>query len=216
MSGGADHAVLTGDVIGSQALERATLDGLFDRLDAIADQISRWQGTDTRLTRFRGDGWQMVLTQPGLALRSAALIRAALRRADRRHDSRIAIGIGPIETLPAGPLGEASGAAFVISGRLLDTLPKGRAFDLAGGPDAARAAVLLADMASAGWTAAQSAAAQLALVPTPPTQRRMAETLEISEQAVSKTLASLGSDGWQAAFAAFEAHFAPSDLTKNG
>lgn len=209
MNGGADHAVLTGDVIGSQALERAALDGLFDRLAAVADQISNWQNADTRLTRFRGDGWQLMLTEPGLALRSAALIRAALRRADRRHDSRIAIGIGPIETLPTGPLGEAAGAAFVTSGRLLDTLPKGRAFDLAGGPGAARAAVLLADIASASWTAAQSAAAHLALVPEPPTQRSMAKSLGISEQAISKTLTSLDYDGWQAAFTGFEAHFAP-------
>ena len=99
-------------------------------MDVLADaarEISGWTpGADTRFTRYRGDGWQMHLAEPGLALRAALVLAARLRAADTGLATRAAIGIGRIEDLGTASLADARGPAFEASGHALDRMRYGR------------------------------------------------------------------------------------------
>ncbi len=179
-------AVLTGDLIGSTRLPAETLDAAFAALSVLAHEAGRWQGADLRFTRSRGDGWQMCLVRPALALRTALAARASLRAADRRLATRIAIaeGIGDPGT---GDLNTAAGPVFEASGRALDRLDGASMIHAAAG--ATGAAVRLADEISHGWTQAQAAAMVLFLAPDPPTRAVAGSMLGKSRQAVDQALA---------------------------
>ncbi|MEP2843326.1 MAG: hypothetical protein ABJY39_00345, partial [Alphaproteobacteria bacterium] len=54
-------AIFTGDIVKSSAMSRAELDAVFARLEDAAEALTIWQGQPARMTRFRGDGWQMAV-----------------------------------------------------------------------------------------------------------------------------------------------------------
>ena len=87
-------AILTGDLVGSTEKPVRALERAMDALAEAARGISAWTGADTRFTRYRGDGWQMHVALPGLALRAALTAFARLRAADAGLATRAAIGIG--------------------------------------------------------------------------------------------------------------------------
>jgi hypothetical protein len=113
------HAVLTGDVVGSTSTQPAG--SWADVLRSVTTCISlsrpevfvQPSGIDV----FRGDSWQLV-ARPAKALWLAVLIRALLR-AYTGCDSRIAIGVGLVDTVPSTRVSEGSGPAYVASGRAL-------------------------------------------------------------------------------------------------
>lgn len=73
---------------------------------------------------FRGDGWQALLTEPAYALRAAAVIRAYIRALgpDPRLDTRMAIGVGPVDYVPEGRVAAGDGPAFRSSGKMLEKM----------------------------------------------------------------------------------------------
>lgn len=72
-------AVLTGDLISSSAAAPADVDRLMHRLSGAAEQAARSLGTDPpRFTRFRGDGWQIIVSPAPLYLRTTAALLSAL------------------------------------------------------------------------------------------------------------------------------------------
>lgn len=91
-------AVLTGgDIIGStQMAPPADLERAFDALSACAETQAEWHGEDLHFTRQRGDGWQVRLARPELALRSALAFRAALRCEGKEFSTFIAVAEGGI------------------------------------------------------------------------------------------------------------------------
>ena len=100
-------------------------------MEALAEAargVSAWsRARDTRFTRFRGDGWQMHVADPGprrSARRSSPVAR--LRAADAGLATRVAIGIGQVDSLGSGDLADARGPAFETSGRALDRMPRTR------------------------------------------------------------------------------------------
>ena len=93
--------VLTGDIVRSASLEPGRLDAAFERLREAAAELLDW--TDGRgLERFRGDGWQVAIAAPALALRAAMRLRAAVR-------------VAGAETRGVGHIAEAGETAVTLS-----------------------------------------------------------------------------------------------------
>ncbi|MEC9482268.1 MAG: hypothetical protein UMU75_02945 [Halomonas sp.] len=114
--------VLTGDVVGSQQIDNpAVLGSALDEALALAGAHLGAQGS-----RYRGDGFQLAIPDPAQAMTAAILIRATLiRHSPARQamwDARIAVAVDEGEIPVTGRLADARGAAFVRSGRHLDTL----------------------------------------------------------------------------------------------
>lgn len=187
----ATYAVLTGDLIASSDLSSADLDRAFRALRTAGDEIATWQDADVRLTRFRGDGWQICLSRPELALRAALLMRAALRAEGRRFATRIATATGPGNPGDSDKLSGATGPVFVASGRALDALAERTTMRHASG-GAIGAAVRLADHISRDWTQVQAEAMVIFLRAAPPTRAEAGKMLRKSRQAVDQALSAAG------------------------
>lgn len=185
-------AVLTGDIVGSTALPPARQEAVMDALAAAADDMASWHGGPLFFTRQRGDGWQVMLARPGLALRSALGFQAAVRQLGKGLATRISIATGAGDAGPGPDLNSATGPAFVASGRGLDAMvPPQQIRHAAEG--ALGAAVRLADHIAQGWTAAQARALCPMLDPVaPPRHADIARTLGISHQAVTQALERAG------------------------
>ncbi|MCR8723883.1 hypothetical protein [Frigidibacter sp. ROC022] len=209
-------AVLTGDLIDSSRAAPAEVDAAMTCLGAAAREIAARARTDARFSRFRGDGWQMVLENPSDSLRATLLLTARLRAADLDLATRIAIGIGAVDSLGTRNLGDATGPAFVTSGHLLDGLPHDRRLAIAGPKDPDQPAfrqlvtplheaiLALVEQQSQRWTAAQAEAVALSLIHPGRTHAQLAAQLGVTRQAVQSRLASAGAAALEPALRAFE------------
>ncbi|MBV1866572.1 MAG: MarR family transcriptional regulator [Marinosulfonomonas sp.] len=184
-------AVLTGDLVRSTDLSQSNLERAMAALENGAADASIWQGSDLQFSRHRGDGWQVALPDPTLALRTALFLRAALRAGGKSLSTRIAIAIGQGMAQQTGNLNTASGPVFVASGRALDGL-KPPATMVFADQGTMGAVVRLADQISQGWTPAQAKAMHLALVPGKTTRQTMADTLGITRQGIDQALEAAG------------------------
>lgn len=209
-------AVLTGDLVGSSGAGPVAVETAMTALVSATQAISSHGETNTRFTRFRGDGWQLVLENPAISLWATIIMTARLRASDAGLATRIAIGIGSVESLGSNDLGDASGAAFELSGRLLDRMPADRRLAIAGpkNPDQPpfrqlvtpfhMAIFALLGHQTSRWTAAQAEAVALALEHGDETQARLAERLGVTRQAVQSRLAAAGLAALEPALRAFE------------
>lgn len=190
-------AVLTGDIVASSSLEADDLDALLQDIEQVSLEVAAWGGVACKLTtgfaRRGGDGWQIAIDRPALALRLALYIRARLRLLDNDYATRIAVasGDGEVPERKVADLNSAHGAAFTASGRLLDRLDGHTLMAHADG-GALDAAFRLADHISQGWTQAQARSLCLMLPPGAGPRRVAAETLGISRQAVDQALNGAG------------------------
>lgn len=189
-------AILTGDLIGSTKADPAAVEQAMTVLATTAGEVSAWQadGADTRFTRFRGDGWQMMLTDPALALRAAVTLIARLRASETGLDTRLAVGIGQIDRPGSDDLSDAAGPAFERSGRALDAMKRGDRMAIEGLAPARlqRSLLALIDERLTRWTPEQAEAAALSLRPDSPTLSEIGAKLGISPQAVSYRLTAAG------------------------
>lgn len=190
-------AVLTGDLVDSSGASPAAVEAAMGRIAAVADRIGR---EGTTFSRHRGDGWQLYLERPGLALATTLMICAELRAAGGL-ESRIAMGLGGADIgsfknlLAVRDLGAATGTAFISSGRALDAMDKSSRLAIAGeGVDALHARVIaMIEEQVMNWSREQAEAMAMALGPKdPPTQQAMAEKLGITRQAVAARLHAAG------------------------
>ena len=192
----AQIAVLTGDVVKSTRQPADRIDAAMQALRLAASRIATWTepATDTRFTRFRGDGWQIVLHDPALALRAAVVLQGNLGALGL--ESRISIGLGPAKSLGTTDLSDAAGKVFELSGQGLDRMSDPARIAIAGGsvtePDAMIADLLGERMGR--WTEAQAEAASLMLgaPDRPPTLQEIGTTLGISPQAVNDRVRGAG------------------------
>lgn len=187
------HAVLTGDLVGSSRLSPASLQGARQTFEAASAEIARWSPKLVASTPdfFRGDSWQLLLTRPGFSLRAAFYIRARLKAGDPDWDTRIAIGLGAVAKIDKSRTSLSSGEAFLLSGHALDAM--GAATNIIVSGQSSAALDVLARICSSmadDWSQKQAQAVCLALAPDAPTQAEMAERLGVTQQAVSKALAS--------------------------
>lgn len=121
------HAVITGDIINSSRLSNANRKKLLEALKHAFETIDKRQEIKIASPAFeiyRGDSFQGVVTNPGVALEYVILIRLYLKksydtRIEEMWDARMAIGLGEIEQSSKN-IAESDGTAFRNSGPLLD------------------------------------------------------------------------------------------------
>ncbi|MDM8166630.1 hypothetical protein [Roseovarius sp.] len=202
------QAVFTGDLIGSRDVPATAVDAAMDSLKNAAQSLETVHGFPARFTRNRGDGWQVLLPDPHLALHAYLALAATLRAADTGLATRIAIGLGPVDSPGTADLSDASGAAFVTSGDLLETLDTETAAIAGHGvTDWQRGVIALADWIVSGWTAQQAEAVAVTLLdPTHTTNAERARTLGISRQAFESRLKGSGLSAFAHARHAFRSH----------
>lgn len=183
-------AVLTGDLVQSTRADAAATEAAMTALSQGAHEIAAWIGTSTRFTRSRGDGWQIVLPlRRELALRAAICLIARLKARRQGLATRIALGLGPYETLGSQDLSDAHGAAFTLSGRALDGMKSGLLrLSFPAMRPLHQGFVDLLEPLLWRWTPEQAEAVALSLHPEGRSQKDIARLLHISEQAVSLRL----------------------------
>lgn len=208
----ARYSILTGDLVGSSGLTAAQIDRVFATLQDTAKALNKFQQGPTRFSRHRGDGWQMVVRAPDLALRSALAMRASLRALDPGYDSYIAIACGEGPAPIKDDLNLENGPVFAASGSLLDrikTTPLRRNLWAHATPQK-HATLLLADHISQGWTQVQAQSVlTLILSPEPRTLTEIAKALGKSRQSVTRTLDAAGYDFLEGALDSLQKRDAP-------
>jgi hypothetical protein len=111
------HAVLTGDIVNSTKLERATEKKLFKALQRVLSPYP--------FEFYRGDSFQVYIKDPAKSLRIALLCRTVAISMTRKQtapsDVRVSLGIGKVFS-PVINLHSAKGEAFILSGRAFDTI----------------------------------------------------------------------------------------------
>jgi hypothetical protein len=161
------YAVATGDVVASSRLPAPRRRALHGAMTAAAEGLGEaWPGTLLgAVDLFRGDGWQMVLSRPELALRCGLYYRARL--ASEEFDVRFAIALGTLDFIPGRRVSEGDGEAFRRSGEALESMSRGEGMRLAfpGSPDedALDTVVRLVDALAARWSGRQALAVTGAL-----------------------------------------------------
>lgn len=108
-------SVITGDIIGSRQQESEHwVEDLKRILAPFGAAPSQWE-------IYRGDEFQVEVSNPEQALITAILIKARLRAI--KSDARMSIGFGD-KTHDAEKISESNGSAFIHSGELFETLKK--------------------------------------------------------------------------------------------
>jgi hypothetical protein len=129
-NGSGSYAVITGDIVASSGLSLPDRRRLLRIIGESSRRLRKIFGrvAPLEVDVFRGDSWQLLLTDPPRSLRAALLFRALLRSKMESHqfDTRIAIGIGTVDLVPRRRVSEGSGEAFRASGRALDSMKKRR------------------------------------------------------------------------------------------
>jgi hypothetical protein len=122
------YAVISGDIIRSSRLDPAARQELPRILKQAAAALREFLGEAIPLDIdiYAGDSWQLLLTDPGSALRAAVFLRAHLLDRAEGLDTRVAVAIGGVDFVPGERVSEGDGEAFRISGRLLQENAPGR------------------------------------------------------------------------------------------
>ena len=108
-------SVITGDIIGSrQQKSDHWVEDLKKILAPFGKTPSQWEV-------YRGDEFQIEISNPEEALLIAILVKAHLRAI--KSDARMSIGFGD-KTHNAERISESNGSAFINSGELFETLKK--------------------------------------------------------------------------------------------
>lgn len=108
-------SVITGDIIGSrQQKSEHWVEDLKKILAPFGKTPNQWEV-------YRGDEFQIEITNPEDALLAAILVKAHLRAI--KSDARMSIGFGD-KTHNAQKISESNGTAFIYSGELFETLKK--------------------------------------------------------------------------------------------
>lgn len=202
------QAVLTGDLIKSRQASANAVDLTLEGIRDAAATFGKAWDQDLRFTRFRGDGWQVVLTNPGLLLDAALYIIARLRAGQTGIATRISIGVGSVESLGTRDLSDATGPAFFTSGDHLAQMGRNRMITLAGqGIGPAEVAIIdLAEGIATGWTATQSEAIAMFLEGDAHRHEDIAAKLGVTRQAVQSRLSGAGLSYFENALYAIRNH----------
>lgn len=191
------YAVLTGDIIKSSKLSAEQLERVRETLlDGVA-ALRGWKRglVKGNLSFFRGDSWQLLLTDPAYALRAVVYLRARLI-ASKFADSRIGVGIGRVDRISVKNITQSTGQAFSLSGEQLDAMKVPFRLAFVASESCGEAATLIPIVASlcdaliSEWTPRQAEVVGFAVNPGSPTHEAIARALdpEVSRVAVTKSL----------------------------
>lgn len=201
-------SVLTGDLIDSTRSAPGATDLAMAALSGAAAKISKITGNDARFTRFRGDGWQICLPGRAHVLRATLLLLAELNASRSGLTTKLSIAVGPIDNLGSRDLADASGRAFNLSGRNLDSLSRYNPHFIYEDPDEPefwpKAIMEIAQWQARKWTPEQAEAVVMALDLPRPSDEELARELGISRQAFQSRLKGSGLAAFSYALNAFE------------
>lgn len=203
------YAVLTGDLVGSTAAGPEAIDRTFLVLSEAANHLSQRIGEHSHFSRFRGDGWQMLMYGPNPALYACIYIVAKLRATRGGLSTRIAAGIGTIDRYPSQVGETVFGEAFIQSGRCLDAMPRAKRLAIAGDRFVRpwhRAIFDLVEWQSGRWSPEQAEAIALSLEHDNRPQEVLGSFIGISRQAMQARLRSAGRSHLDEALLAFQTH----------
>ena len=190
------HAVLTGDLIGSTGAGRDRIERSIQTLkDGAAIVEGGKHNGSTRFTQNRSDGWQIYLEKPGDFLWVAVYLNAVLKADPQCLPTRIAIGLGTLDSLGEVGLASATGTAFTYSGQALDRMVVvGQNLVLAGKETdkIMHSNIAFVDDRVAGWSKEQAEAIALSIRSGFGPHSDIAQTIGISRQAVGARLKSSG------------------------
>lgn len=185
-SQGTYSAVITGDVIDSRSFDDSMwILPMKELLSELGKQGDFWD-------LYRGDGFQIHLTNPEKAFELAIRIRALLKSKHKKLDARMAIGIAKVDPRTRS-VKESTGDAFVYSGQLLEQLEQqGETFSVRTqwrNFDQLFNVILKFCAVTIDSWSISSAKVVDALWMTDRTQAQVAELLRISQSAVSRAQA---------------------------
>jgi hypothetical protein len=143
---------------------------------------------------FRGDSWQVLVSNPAYSLRLALFVRAKM--ISNECDSRIAIGIGGVDQVSENRVSLSTGRAFIRSGHALDEIERSSKLVISLSKSNQSLATWLpvvfvfCDSIASGWSARQAEVVSHALNLKDYTQDDIAELLvpPVKRQVVQKTL----------------------------
>lgn len=177
-------SILTGDIIQSRRSKPSVwLRALKKEFDKIGPSPRKWE-------IFRGDSFQVELSQPEDSFMTAMKIRSLLKA--KSLDVRMAIGVGEKDHSAASIL-ESNGQAFVLSGAKFESLKKEKQTLAIKTPwpefDGDMNIVLkLASIAMSKWTPNSAEAMKMALEKPDLIQVALGKKLGIKQNAVSGRL----------------------------
>lgn len=208
------YAVISGDFIGFSPLAAETRQRLYHLVIAGSARLNEVfsKAMPEPVDIFRGDGWQMVFSDPAVALRAGLFFRAFIRAHApvRKTDVRMAFAVGPVDYVPDGNVSAGDGEAFRRSGKLLEAMSTPRAGTMRFAMDGSTAAlaidgmVTLAGDIAGKWTPNQAKAIMGALVGKTQQQIAAAWDKPVSYQAVGMHLKRAGWPAIHYALGAFE------------
>jgi len=178
-------SVITGDIIQSKKLDPGEwMNKLKQELNLIGNHPETWE-------IYRGDSFQVEVTNPAQALKIAIKIKAAIKSI-RKGDVRMSVGIGE-KTYAALRITESNGSAFVYSGESFEKLAKTKQNLAFASPFAAfnremNLLLRLALIAMNTWTINSAEMVYLALEHPGKSQAELGEILGIRQNAVSNRL----------------------------
>lgn len=126
-------SVLTSDIIDSSKLKKKELILVHETINTAFENLQECYQKEVALFEiYRGDSFQGIVLNPVNALKIAFYLKTSIKKLNlgSKHSSkakksvvdfRMALGIGKIDALPEN-LKEASGEAFIFSGRTLDAM----------------------------------------------------------------------------------------------
>lgn len=178
-------SIITGDIVHSQkASPNIWLDKLKSELNALGRNPETWE-------IYRGDSFQVEITDPALALPASIKIKAAIK-CIKHIDVRMAIGVGE-KTYGATTISESNGSAFVNSGDIFESLVKAKQNLAIASPSAEfnkemNLLFRLALIAMNNWTTNSAEMVRLALEHPEYSQKNLGKILGIKQNAVSNRL----------------------------
>jgi len=188
------YAVITGDIVKSRKFgsnREKALNALKETLDSLSNFKNKSIGGISDI--FRGDSFQIVVSEPASALEIAIFLKARLLTEtikEKNIDVRIAIGIGKIEAFNKENIPESDGEAFRLSGNALDGISKYRRLSIKSNIDELNKQLKFVssslDSITRRWSPEQAEAILLWLSEN--TQTSISEKLGISQPAVNQRL----------------------------
>lgn len=185
-------AIITGDIVDSTKMTAEERFSMLQLLQSLPERL--YPICKTNIEIFRGDSFQLKITEPSKALQMALAIRAIIRTNkfkvnNAQWDARIAIGIGTLD-YETDSLSTSDGEAYRLSGRGLDLIGKSRLLIETPWEDVneeLKVPTLFVDDIVSNWTQNQSRVMFEKLVKDQ-SQEKIGKIFGASQQTVSKAL----------------------------
>ena len=122
------YAVITGDIVSFSKLpteQRRRLSGIMNKgSEAVRKAFKGSVPLDADV--FRGDSWQLLVSDAALSLRVGIFFRAYLRSSmgTGKFDTRMAIAVGTVDFVPDDRISKGDGQAYRHSGNALEQMTK--------------------------------------------------------------------------------------------